>query len=158
MKGSAKVGAGPGQPGAAWLGNGPVIQATAPAPQPHQGLYHLPPWAVPSVGKWLRNSQGSSGGLSHQEWSQKDLWPGCLALARAVAEGLRYMLYSSHQCARPGDRERGHRQSPKAQPPGGGGQLSSAPGENEPNTPELFWGIQLNLTVGKQSPEENGVS
>lgn len=31
-------------------------------------------------------------------------------------------------------------------------------GKNEPNTPELFWGVQLNLTVGKQPSEENGVS
>lgn len=40
----------------------------------------------------------------------------------------------------------------------GGGSCPVSQGKNEPNTPELFWGIQLNLTVGKPSPEENGVS
>lgn len=66
------------------------------------------------------------------------------------------MLLSARQCIRPGDRERGHRKSPKAQPPGGSCPVPQ--GTNEPNSSELFWGTRLNLTVGKPSPEENSLT
>lgn len=48
--------------------------------------------------------------------------------------------------------------APKLSHLGGGCGCPVPQGKNEPNTPELLWGIQLNLTVGKQSPEENGLS
>lgn len=113
------------------------IQATSPAPQPHQGLYHLPPWAVPSVGKWLRNSQGSSGGLSQQEWSQKTLWPGCLACA--VAQRLRCVLLPSHHCAsvlgQVTEKEAIDRAAKLSHL--GRGSCPVPQWKNEPNTPEL---------------------
>lgn len=125
-------------------GHGPLIQVTSQAPQSHWGLatYHL--------GQSHRLASGSGTHRGPVETTTAGVvtkdpvaWLPGVRCGTKVAS----MLLSAHQCIRPGDRERGHRKRPKAQPPGGSCPVPQ--GTNEPNSPELFWGSQLNLTVGK---------
>lgn len=124
-------------------GHGLLTQVTSQVPQSPWGLatYHLG-----------QSHQLASGSGTHR--GPVETTPAGVVTKDPVAwlPGVRCgtkvasMLLSARQCIRPGDRERGHRKSPKAQPPGG--SCSVPQGTNEPNSPELFWGIQLNLTVG----------